>query len=115
MAAALSLLLHQKLGVKGGGLEAKVVSAGRLLPRRIRRQAMIVVEAEKVSASPKLSRMIDRRALERAYREVGDFLDAIDPGERRKTRIINFIGLLSLNLLAVGGILLWYLVAQGYL
>lgn len=115
MASALSLLLHQKIGVKSGGLEAKVASAGRRLPKRIRRLAMVVVEAEKVSANPKLARQIDHHALDKAYYEVESYLNDIDVAERRKTKLINFFGLLSFNLLAVGGLLLWYLVSQGYL
>ncbi len=115
MAAALSLLMHQKLGVKGGGLEAKIASAGRLLPKRVRRAALEVVEAEKVSASPKLARMVDQDRLARAYDEVEAFLDDIDVAERRKTRLINFLGLLAANLLVVAGLLLWFLVSQGYL
>jgi hypothetical protein len=115
MAAALSLLLHQQLGVKGGGLETKISNAGRLLPGRIRRKAAIVVEAERFAASPKLSRLTDERALDKAYREVETYLNRIDPGDRRRGRIINFLGLLSLNLLAVGALLIAVLVWQGYL
>ena len=115
MAASLSLLLHQKLGIKGGGLEAKVARAGRLLPRRIRRHAAVVIEAERVSGSPKLARLVDEAMLHKSYAEVERFLNEIDVGERRKTRAINFLGLLSLNLLVVAGLLLAYLVWQGYL
>lgn len=115
MAETLSLLLYDKLRVKGDGLQAKITRAGRLLPRRIRQKATLIAEAERFAGNPKLARMIDETALNRAYKEVETHLNSIDVADLRKGRLINFFGLLSFNLLVVGALLLGFLVWKGFL
>lgn len=115
MADDLSSLLHEKLGVRGKELEAQLAHAGRLLPKRVRRQAAVVAEAKRFSGHPKLSQMTDQKMLTRAYSEVEDYLKKIDAAELRKTKIINFLGGLSFNLLAVLGLLVAFLVWKDFL
>lgn len=115
MAEDLSSLLREKLGVRGNNLEAKLANAGRLLPRRVRRKADVIVEAVRFSSHPKLARMTDEAMLKRAYSDVEFYLQKIDPADLRKGRLINFFGLLSFNLLAVLALLLTFLVWQGIL
>ncbi len=115
LAAELSLLLHQKLGVKGGGLAEKVSRAGRLLPKRVRRKALEVAEAADRAASPKLARQNDMDALIRAHDEVAHHLDKIDPGYRRRGRLLNFAGTVAFILLMVFGVVVTLLVWGGHL
>jgi hypothetical protein len=115
MAAALSLLLHQKLGVRGGGLEAKIAHAGRRLPRRIRRRATEIVEAEKREGNPKLARMIDTKALGRAFAEVEAHLKKISASERRWTATLGVLGSIGFGLLTVFAAVTAVLVWRGYL
>lgn len=115
MAAALSLLLHQKLGVKGGGLEAKLARAGRRLPRRIRRQVQDIVEAEKREAHPKLARQIDAAALRRAFAAATKHLEAIDLAEQRRGLLLSVLGSVAIAVLAVFAGLTAFLVWRGYL
>ncbi|MDH3262730.1 MAG: hypothetical protein OEM24_01900 [Paracoccaceae bacterium] len=115
MAAAVSLLLRQKLGVKGSGLEAKLAHAGRRLPRRIRRRAAEIAEAEKREGNPKLARMTDTAALARAYAEVEAHLKKIDVGDRRRGAILGMLGSISISLIAVFAVLVSYLVWRGFL
>lgn len=111
MASELSLLLHQRLGVKGGGLEAKVARAGRRLPARVRRAALEIAEAEKRAENPRLARQVDTRALDRAFAEVAAHLKAVDPAERRKDLILSVLGSIALGLLglfaAVVAVMVW--------
>lgn len=115
MAAALSLLLHQKLGVRGNGLEAKIARAGRRLPARIRRQATLIAEAEAREASPKLARLTDPVALARAYAEVDRHLAGINPTERRKGAILDFLGSAAMAVIAAFTLAVSVLLWRGFL
>ncbi len=102
----ISALLREKLGVRGGDLECRLRRAGRLLPRHVRRQAEVIVRARAMQASPKLARLVDHAALERAFRTCHDHLSAIDPWERRKTRIIGFLSANAFNLVVITGLVI---------
>lgn len=115
MAAALADLLHRKLGVGGAGLEARVRRAGRLLPRRIRRQALAIAEAEERAANPRLARQNDPAALRRAFAEVEAHLRKIDPADRRIGAAIGLASSIAFSLLAVAAGLVAYLRWRGVL
>jgi hypothetical protein len=101
MASELALLMRERLRVRGSGLEARVASAGRLLPARVRRAALEIAEAEKREANPRLARQNDPAALARAYAEVERHLKAVNPSERRKDAVLGFLGSVALGLLAL--------------
>ncbi len=115
MASELSLLLHQKLGVRGGGLEAKLARAGRLLPRRIRADASEIIEAEKREGNPRLARQTDPAALARAYKSVETHLQKIDVADRRRGKILSVLASIAFGLIVVASLLLTYLVQRGHL
>jgi len=113
LAAELSLLLHQKLGVKGGGLEARVQRAGRLLPRRVRRAALEIAEAEKREGNPRLARQNDPARVARAFAEVERHLKAVDPAARRTRLVLGILGSIALGLLALFAAVVTVLVLRG--
>ncbi len=115
LAAEVSLLLHQKLGVKGGGLEARIARAGRRLPRRIRKRAQEIAEAEKLAANPRLARRVDQAEITRAFDEVARHLKQIDVADRRKGALIGVLSSISLALLATFAVTVGLLVWRGYL
>lgn len=115
LAEAVSLLLHQKLGVNGGGLEARLARAGRRLPRHIRRRVAEIVEAERREGSPKLARMTDLAELHRAFAEVERHLTKIDLTDRRKGAVLGVLGSITFGLLAVFAALTAFLLWRGYL
>jgi membrane-associated protease RseP (regulator of RpoE activity) len=100
-AQALARLIEQRLGVRGRTLEKAVRRAGRLLPREVRAKAMKLVEAQQMAENPKLARLIDREALDTAYHQVAAYLEAKDPAEQRKTRLLNMLAGIVFNLLLV--------------
>ena len=99
-------LLREKLGLSARTLEAQIGKAGRLLPRAVRRDARLVAEARARLQNPRLARMVDVAAAEAAQTRVRDFLKEIDPGERRKTRLIGILAVIAFNVLVVSALLI---------
>ena len=107
-------MIEQKLGVRGKGLERKLRKAGRLLPRYIRREAARIVDAQRLTAHPKLMMQTDPSALDRAFKQCERWLKTIDPAKRRRDKILKFIGLNAFNMLVVTAAFITYLVWAGH-
>ena len=103
-AEALAQLMEDRLGLRGDGFAAKLKRAGRRLPRRIRRDGAVIVEALALQAHPKLSRRVDEAQLARAVTHLDRFLRSIDPWERRKGAMLNWLAGLAFSLLVVAGL-----------
>ncbi len=99
-------LLREKFGLSARTLEAQIGKAGRLLPRKVRRDARLVAEAQARLQNPRLARMVDVAAAEAAQARVRDFLSDIDPAERRKTRLIGVLAVIAFNVLVVAALLI---------
>ena len=93
--------LEAKLGVKSRDLSQALRRAGRRLPRRVRAQAAVLVEAEKRAGHPKLARQMDGGAVREAYAHVTAHLRAIDGADARKGRILGLAGVIAFNLLLI--------------
>ena len=113
--ARLAELLGTQLRVRGKTLEARMARAGRLLPKWVRRDLEKVVEASRLAGHPKLARMVDIAALDKAEARVTRYLSALDPVEARKTAWLRLAGVIVLNLLIVVGVFLWVARALGHL
>lgn len=112
---ALAELIREKLGVGGRGLAGRARRAGRLLPRRIRRQVDYLLEAETLAQNPKLARMVDDARARTAHAACAQFLDGIDPGERRAKYWLGILGSVAFSILAVAGLAVGVLMWRGYL
>jgi hypothetical protein len=101
--------------VRGDGLETKLRRAGRLLPRWVRRDAALLVQAERVAGHPKLRMQIDASGLDAAYRHCDGWLRGVDPNERRKDRVLGLLAVNAFNLLLLTtGFIVW-MVWSGHL
>ena len=98
--AAITALMHAKLGARGASLRAALRQAGRRLPRRIRGQARLLAEAEPFAHHPRLRLTLDAAALARAAGAVEAHLDAIDLADRRKGWWLGMLGGMAFNMLA---------------
>lgn len=58
---------------------------------------------QSVSGNPKLARLHDPVAVDRAFKDITTHLDTIDPAERRKGMILGVMGGLVFNLLVLVG------------
>lgn len=111
----LALLIEERLGIRGDGLETKLRKAGRLLPRWLRQEASRLVAAQRLVKHPKLMRQADSMTLEKACKRCEKWLKSIDPAARRRARLLNFLALNAANLLLVTAMFVAYLVWSGRL
>jgi hypothetical protein len=113
-ADALLSLLRERLGVSGRDLAQALRRGGRQLPRHVRRQANRIAAASTVGRNPKLARRLPGTELETAYRDVVGYLKTIDVADRRRGRILNWIGVVAFNLILVAVAFVVWLWWRGY-
>lgn len=117
--AAKSQTLRQqfeaKLGVKSKTLQQAFRRAGRLLPRRVRQQGSVLVDAERYGQSPKIARQMDDQKLQSAYAEVFGHLRSIDAKDRRKGQVLSLAGVIAFNLLCIIVAFLFWLWWRGFI
>lgn len=111
--AHLNVLLEQKLALRKGTLAQRADRAGRRLPRWVRRNLHQLDRAQSMADHPRMARMLDSPALERAYVSAAAHLKSIDPKERRKDRLMGILGSLAFNLLLLAALLVAVLRWQG--
>ncbi len=111
----LAQLIGNKLDVRGAGLEAKLKRAGRRLPKYIRGEARLLVDALAMEAHPKLARQIDKARLERAYHDVERYLQGLDAWARRRGGVLDWLAGNLFSLLLLAGLLIAVLVWRGFL
>jgi hypothetical protein len=109
------LALWAKLNARGRNLTKAVAHAGRLLPKRLAKQAAVIVKAHGLGGNPKLMRRIDMGAINTAHSDIMTFLDAIDVQERRKTRVLNWFGGTVFNLIVIVTCFIVWLTWSGHL
>lgn len=109
------LALQAKLGIRALDLQSALRRAGRRLPRDAHRAGDVVIAAIAQLAHPKLSRLVDMRAVEQAAGTLHLHLDKIDPKERRKDWILSMLGAQVFNLLAVAALVLALMAWRGFL
>lgn len=110
-----SRLLREKHGVKGATLAAQLRRARYRLPRRIRRQAMILREAESLADHPRLALTLDDPRYIHAADAITDHLKTIDVKDRRKGYWLGVLGGMAFNLLAALILFLLVLSLLGYI
>ncbi len=108
-ADALRALFEKHLGVKAATFERAVKRAGRRLPRSLRQQAALIVEAEGYSAHPKLAHRVDRAAFDRAARALSHYLKSLDLAQQRKDWWLNMLAGLAFKMLIVLAVFLAWL------
>lgn len=107
-------LIEARLRVRAPTLPRAVQKAGRLLPRRARKDAAYLVRATEMSLHPKLQHQLDPERVQSAYTALKLHLESIDPDQRRITRILSVLGAISFNLLLIAAALIALLIWRGY-
>ena len=108
------LLIEERLGIKGKTLERSVARAGRLLPKWAQRDARYLAQAEQLMGHPKLRLMVDETKLVKARAALVEHLKSVNPVERRKTKVLGTLGVISFNLILVVAAFIIYLVWRGF-
>ena len=107
--------LVDKLRVRGRSLDVQVQRAGRLLPRRVKRDATYLAQAMALADNPKLARMVDMAQARQAHERVLGFLGGIDPGAQRRTAALNLVASIAFALLVTAVLVLFVLVQRGFI
>lgn len=99
-------LLRAKLGVKARTLAAGMKRAGRKLPKAAHQAADVICAAQIQEQHPKLARLVDYSAVERAEQTLQSHLQRIDPKKRRTDAVLGMLGVQAFNVLAVFALVL---------
>lgn len=103
-----------QLRVRGHGLADVTERAGRKLPRHLRSDAAILIEAESLSANPKLARLVDDRRIAKAERRLNRFLDKQNPAAERRGEILDMIAKIAFVFVTVVLSVFFFLLWRGY-
>lgn len=106
--------MSKAFGVKGDSLAEVAGRAGRKLPRRVRADVAILVEAEKLAEHPRLSRRIDPRRIRRAERRVNRYLDRISPASARWGAVLDEVAKIAFLLVTAVLAVFFTLLYRGY-
>jgi hypothetical protein len=115
MAERISMLLTERLQVKGRDLEDKLSRTGRRLPRKIRNAAQGVAMAVEQSYNPKLLLQIDEEKLAENYDICVKYLNGLNKGYRLRGVLLGLSTSILFSLLAVVALFLGVLVWRGFL
>lgn len=107
-------LLEQKLRVRGRTLAHQIRKAGRRLPRAVRHDATYLAQSIALAENPKLARMVNATKLNNAHANVVRYLEGIDPGEHRRTALLNLTASIAFALLVTAVLVLFVLVQRGF-
>ena len=99
--AALQDLLRDKLRVRGRDLSSKLRRAGRQLPVRAQKAGAVLTDAQTQAGHPRVWRQVDGAAVDRAFAEITEYLETIDPKKRRKDAALRLTAKMVFNLLLV--------------
>lgn len=106
--------MAKQLRVRGDGLAEVTERAGRKLPRRLRQDAKALIDAEAMSAHPKLSRRVNEKQLARAERRLSHYLEKQNPAAERRGEILDIIAKIAFVFVVVVLSVFFFLLSRGY-
>lgn len=105
-------------GVRRGhhaDLEAMLKCRGGALPRKLRREAKFLAEADRVAGQPKLARQVNFARLEHAHQALTHYLRPLGQGLRLRGGVVDIAASVLLGLLVLAGVAAWILSERGML
>lgn len=112
---AMAEKMSTQLRVRGEGLADVTERAGRKLPRHLRREADVLLEARELASNPKLAHRVDARRVRRAEKRLNTYLDKLDPAAERRGEILDLIAKIAFVFVTVVLAIFFYLLWRGYL
>lgn len=106
--------MSAQLRVRGEGIADVTERAGRKLPRHLRREAAVLIEAQSLASNPKLSRLVDERRVARAEKRLNRFLDKQNPAAERRGQILDVIAKIAFVFVTVVLSVFFFLLWRGY-
>lgn len=114
MADRVAVLMEERLGLRGQGLEGKLRRAPRALPRRVREAALRLAEAAHMSQNPKLLLQVDEGRVAADYDLCVRHLGSVSAWDRRKAAILGTTTSILLSLGVVAALLVAVLRWRGF-
>ncbi len=115
---AAALMAARLGGVRRGrtaDLATMIRRRGGALPRRQRRAARVLAQADLHTGSPRIARQMDMRPVMAAHRELIDYLGPLNARERWAQRGTNIAATVVFGLLVLGIAVIWVMVRRGQL
>lgn len=109
----LASTMARQLRLRSGSLADVTAQAGRKLPRHLKAEAEVLIEAETLAAHPKLAHRIDEKRLKKADRKLRAFLDKHDPKAERRAELLDRLAAIVFILFAVAVGLFFFALWQG--
>ncbi|MCB2128955.1 MAG: hypothetical protein KDE03_07710 [Rhodobacteraceae bacterium] len=108
MAEDVSALMARRLGMRNGRLDEKLRRAGRLLPRKVRREVAYLARAAELAQIPKLRAQLDYGRLNRAHAACIAHLKPLGGAERRKKIALDIATSAAVAVFVVAGLVVVY-------
>ena len=115
MAERISVLLTERLHIKGRDLGDKLYRGGRRLPRKVRQAAKEVAVAMEQSYNPKLLLQIDEEKVAENYDICIKHLNAVNKGHKLRGMLLELSTSILFSLLAVLALVAGVMVWRGFL
>jgi len=113
-AKSLANRMAAQLRVRGDGLAEIAGHAGRKLPKRLRRDAQVLIDAETLSGHPKLAKRINAKRVVRAERRLNAFLDKQNPAAERRGEFFDAVARIAFVVVTIVLGVFFVLLYRGY-
>jgi len=115
MATEVADLMKANLRIRGKDLAAKLRHTGRLMPKRVKREATFLAETVALAQNPKLQKMVDYGKADSAHKICVTFLNSVDLADRRKGAFLGILSSFALAFIVVAVLVVSVLVWRGYI
>ena len=103
-------------GLKRGqqaDLDSMMRKRGAALPRRLRREARIMLDGDRMAGQPKLARQVDIDRFQHAHKVLTGYLRPLGKGGRLQGGAISIAASVLFGLLMLGAVAVWIMIARG--
>lgn len=88
-------------------LDEMLRKRGAALPRRLRREARLMAEADRMAPHPRLARQVDFARFETAHRALTGYLRPLGQGARLQSGAVRVAASVAMGLLVLGLVVVW--------
>ncbi|WP_374635092.1 hypothetical protein [Paracoccus sp. (in: a-proteobacteria)] len=103
-------------GLKRGhqaDLDSMMRKRGGALPRKLRREARLMLEADRMAGQPKLARQVNFDRFERAHKALTQYLRPLGQGARLQGGAVSIAASVLLGLMVLGAAVVWIMLQRG--
>ncbi|MFD1883787.1 hypothetical protein [Paracoccus pacificus] len=96
-------------------LQTMLRRRGGALPGKLRREALVLAQADKLSESPRIARQLDMERLDKAHAALVSHLQPLGAASRFTGGLTNVIASVMFGLLILAAVVIWVMVRRGQL